>query len=89
MAKFVNVLEAIFGILFQAAQDDLVELFGNVGDDFARRGGVFRGVGDEEFHGLRIVERRLAREQVVHHCAERVDVAADVGLAFAGGLFGR
>ena len=65
----------------------------SAGGRFGRRrpigSGDFRHVRGEELDGLRLRERRLAREHLVGEHAERVDVGAVVGRGVGGRLLGR
>ena len=83
----VGVGIAVVRVLAQAAEDDAVELGGEVAPDHGHRPGLLVGDG---VHG---VERRLAlegelgRDHLVEDDAQREDVAAPVEL-LAAGLFG-
>ena len=49
----------------------------------------FGDVGHELCVGRPIAEWRVAREQFVRHCAQRVEIGAMIGVRIAGALFGR
>ena len=77
LRELPRLLGAPRGVLFEASEDDVLQLFPDLGADRARR--LRDLVDDPVEHRLHLSgERRLSRQTLVHDGAERVDVGPSV-----------
>ena len=81
MDEFLGRLEAVARVLRHHPVENLHDLDGQIGHHVARVGGADALVVEQLLRGGALGERRPARQGVVEGAAERVDVAAHVGVA--------